>query len=132
MKKHGILNSEISKVLSDLGHTDQIVIADAGLPVPEGVQKIDLALAANMPTIADTLKVVLNDMAVEKVFLAEEITTKNRKLEQEIFDLIDEDITYNYVSHEEFKNLTKGTTAVIRTGEFTPFANIILQSKTIF
>ncbi|MEL5939435.1 D-ribose pyranase [Tetragenococcus halophilus] len=132
MKKHGILNSEISKVLSDLGHTDQIVIADAGLPVPEGVKKIDLALAANIPTIADTLKVVLDDMAVEKVVLAEEIRTKNRKLKQEIFDLMDEDIAYNYVSHEEFKSLTKDTTAVIRTGEFTPFANIILQSKTIF
>ncbi|AYW46524.1 D-ribose pyranase [Tetragenococcus koreensis] len=132
MKKNGILNSEISKVLSDLGHTDQIVIADAGLPVPEGVKKIDLALTANMPTFVNTLKAVLDDMAIEKVFLAEEINTKNRDLEEEIFGLMDKDVAYNYVSHEEFKNLTEGARAIIRTGECTPFANIILQSKPIF
>lgn len=132
MKKNGILNSEISKVLSDLGHTDQIVIADAGLPVPEGVKKIDLALIANMPTFSNTLKAVLDDMAIEKVILAEEISTKNRGLEKEIFGLMDEDVEYKYVSHEEFKNLTEGAKAIIRTGECTPFANIILQSKPIF
>jgi len=44
MKKHGILNSHISKVLTDLGHTDTIVIADCGLPIPDGVARIDLAL----------------------------------------------------------------------------------------
>ena len=44
MKRYGILNSHISKVLSDLGHTDSIVIADAGLPIPEDVHEIDLAI----------------------------------------------------------------------------------------
>lgn len=132
MKKHGILNSGISKVLSDLGHTDQIVIADAGLPVPEGVKKIDLALTVNIPTFANTLRAVLDDMAIEKFVLAEEISTKNKTLEKEIFDLMEEDLVYNYVSHEEFKNLTGNAKAIIRTGECTPFANIILQSKPIF
>lgn len=132
MKKHGISNSEISKVLSDLGHTDQIVIADAGLPVPEGVKKIDLALTVNIPTFANTLRAVLDDMAIEKFVLAEEISIKNKALEKEIFGLMEEDLAHIYVSHEEFKNLTGNAKAIIRTGEFTPFANIILQSKPIF
>lgn len=132
MKKNGILNSEISKVLSDLGHTDRIVIADAGLPVPENVKKIDLALTANIPTFVNTLKEVLDDMAVERATLAEEIHTKNRALEQEIFELLDVDLPYSYVSHEEFKESTKEAKAIIRTGECTPFANIILQSNTTF
>ncbi|MEG0552127.1 MAG: RbsD/FucU domain-containing protein, partial [Carnobacterium sp.] len=49
MKKNGTLNSELDKLLADLGHTDQIVIADAGLPIPAGVKKIDLALTLNDP-----------------------------------------------------------------------------------
>ena len=44
MQKIGILNSEIAKVLADMGHTDTIGIGDCGLPVPDGVKKIDLAL----------------------------------------------------------------------------------------
>jgi D-ribose pyranase len=35
MKRYGILNSHISKVLANLGHTDFIVIADAGLPISD-------------------------------------------------------------------------------------------------
>ena len=77
MKKNGILNSEIAKVLTDLGHTDQITIGDAGLPVPNGVKKIDLALALGEPTFIRTLEEVLKDMAIEKVILAKEIQTDN-------------------------------------------------------
>jgi D-ribose pyranase len=50
MKRYGILNSHISKVLANLGHTDFIVIADAGLPIPDGVKKIDLAVKTGMPS----------------------------------------------------------------------------------
>ena len=49
MQKGGMLNSSIAKVLADLGHTDTIVIGDCGLPVPAGVQKIDLALKPGTP-----------------------------------------------------------------------------------
>ena len=71
MKKHGIFNSDISKVLADLGHTDQIAIGDAGLPIPAGVPKIDLAIAQADPSFIKVLKVVLDDMKVEEVILAE-------------------------------------------------------------
>lgn len=51
MQKGGILNSHIAKVLADLGHTDTICIGDCGLPVPAGVQKIDLALTFGTPSL---------------------------------------------------------------------------------
>ncbi|MBE0344264.1 D-ribose pyranase, partial [Paenibacillus sp. 28ISP30-2] len=79
MKKHGILNSHISKVLSDLGHTDYIVVADAGLPIPEGVSKIDLALKLGVPSFQDVVDVIAADMVVEKVTLAEEIKQGNKE-----------------------------------------------------
>ncbi|EKN66707.1 RbsD or FucU transport [Neobacillus bataviensis LMG 21833] len=131
MKRHGMLNSHISKVLSDLGHTDYIVIADAGLPIPEGVAKIDLAIKAGTPTFTEVVDAVAEDMVIEKVIIASEIETENpetaKYLKEKFTDAISEQ-----VSHEDFKQLTKHAKAVIRTGEITPYANIILQSGVFF
>ena len=128
MKKTGILNSEITKVLTDLGHTDSICIADAGLPVPDGVKKIDLALKRGMPSFLETLNVVLGDMWIENAYLAEEIKTKNTDVLIGVKQVIQPQII-KYVSHEEFKKLAKSCKVVIRTGEMTPYANIILTSN---
>jgi len=132
MKKHGILNSDIAKVLSDLGHTDKIAIGDAGLPVPDGVKKIDLALTLSEPPFLSVLKVVLSDMKVEKVVLAEEIKDQNATQLTDIKAALIEDEQVTYVSHETFKEQLKDVKAVIRTGEATPYSNIILQSGVLF
>ena len=131
MKKHGILNSHISEVLANLGHTDTIVIADCGLPIPAGVKRIDLSLKIGIPSFKDTLLTVLEDMAVEKVTIAEEINVHN----QETLSLIKNyftDESISIVSHEEFKKITTNAKAVIRTGEATPYANIILHAGVVF
>ena len=65
MKRHGILNSNISRVLSSMGHTDRIAIADCGLPVPEGTERIDLAVTFGNPRFMDVLKAVSSDMKIE-------------------------------------------------------------------
>ncbi|WHA09997.1 D-ribose pyranase [Enterococcus montenegrensis] len=132
MKKNGILNSEITKVLADLGHTDQITIGDAGLPVPHGVAKIDLALKFGLPSFNDVLLAVLSDMAIEKVVLAEEIKTQNAQQLQAVLKALPKGVEIVYVSHTEFKKQTQNSKAVIRTGEVTPYSNIILQSAVIF
>ena len=51
MKRNGILNSDISRVLSYLGHTDQICIGDCGLPIPDETERIDLALRFGQKTV---------------------------------------------------------------------------------
>ena len=133
MKRQGILNSDISRVLSYMGHTDCIAIGDCGLPIPDEVERIDLALAFGVPTFMDTLKVVKQDVKIEKIVLAEEIKTANPKVLAEIEELFKgEDIEVEYVTHVELKKQTKDCKAVIRTGETTPYANIILQSGCIF
>jgi D-ribose pyranase len=129
MKKNGILNSEISKVLSEMGHTDTIVIADCGLPIPEDVKRIDLALKQGSPSFLEVLEALEADMEIEKVTLAEEIQDFNSDLEDVLKNKFTEK---EYVSHEEFKKLTHKAKAVIRTGEATPYANIILHSGVIF
>ncbi len=129
MKRHGILNSQISKVLADLGHTDMIVIADCGLPIPTGVEWIDLALELGTPAFADVLRVVADDMAVEQVTLASEIKEANEAALTTVSQL---NVTTEYVSHEAFKELTKQAKVIIRTGEATPYANVILHAGVIF
>lgn len=130
MKKHGILNSHISEVLSRLGHTDTIVIADCGLPIPDETIRIDLSLKRGTPTFLETLQVVLEDMQIEGVTLAHEMKDDNPEIEKEVTNHISAPI--EYVSHEELKELTKKAKAVIRTGEATPYANIILHAGVIF
>ena len=133
MKKAGILNSDISRVLSYMGHTDLICVGDCGLPIPDEVERIDLALKFGVPSFMETLEVVVNDMKVEKIVLAEEIKTQNPKVLGEIEALFaGQNIEIEYISHVELKALTRDCKAVIRTGETTPYANIILQAGCIF
>lgn len=135
MKKQGILNSDISRVLSYMGHTDRICIGDCGLPIPEETERIDLAVKFGQPSFMDVLKEVGSDMKIEKIVLAEEIKEKNPAVLNEIityFSSTDEKPEVEFVSHVELKALTKECKAVIRTGETTPYANIILQSGCIF
>ena len=133
MKRNGILNSDISSVLSYMGHTDRICIADCGLPIPEETERIDLAVKFGQPTFMDLLRVVGDDMKIEKIVLAEEIKENNPKVLAEINDYFaGQEIEVEFVSHVELKEMTKECKAVIRTGETTPYANIILQSGCIF
>lgn len=133
MKKAGILNSDISRVLSYMGHTDSICIGDCGLPIPDDVERIDLALKFGVPTFMDTLRVVKEDMKIEKIILASEIKEQNKEVLKQIKELFQyEEVEIEFVSHEVLKGHTKYCKAVIRTGETTPYANIILQSGCIF
>ena len=133
MKRHGILNSDISRVLSYMGHTDCICIGDCGLPIPDETERIDLAVKFGVPTFMDVLKEVGNDMKIEKIVLAEEIKEHNPQVLAEIREYFKgQDVEVEYVSHVGLKQMTRECKAVIRTGETTPYANIILQSGCIF
>lgn len=133
MKRAGILNSDISRVLSYMGHTDCICIGDCGLPIPDEVERIDLALAFGEPTFMRTLEIVAGDMKVEKIVLAEEIKTQNPNVLRQVEELFaGRNVEVEFVSHVELKERTFDCKAVIRTGEITPYANIILQSGCIF
>lgn len=135
MKKSGVLNSDISRVLSYMGHTDCIAIGDCGLPIPEETQRIDLAVKLGSPGFIEVLKVVAEDMKIEKVILAEEIKEQNREILEEIEALFKDSETgfvMEFIPHKQLKRDTKSCKAVIRTGETTPYANIILQSGCIF
>ncbi|EGK07416.1 D-ribose pyranase [Kroppenstedtia eburnea] len=131
MKKTMLLNSHLSRVISELGHTDHIVIADAGLPIPSETERIDLALRPGTPGFGETLEVILSEMMVEKAILAKETAEVSPSLHQELMRKLPE-VSWETISHEELKALTGKAKAVVRTGECTPYANVILQAGVPF
>ena len=88
MQKIGILNSEIAKVLADMGHTDTIVIGDCGLPVPDGVKKIDLALKLGTPRFLEVVEELAKYMEIEKIHVAAEMQSKNEECWQQMHKLL--------------------------------------------
>jgi len=139
MKKGVLINSEISYVVSQMGHFDGLTICDAGLPVPEGVKRIDLAVTGGIPSFMDTVKAVVSELQVQDVEIAEEFKEVSPALHQELLEFLaavaaerGKDISLRYMSHEEFKKNTAESKAVVRTGEYTPFANVILKSGVVF
>ena len=131
MKKIGLLNQPISAVIAGLGHLDSLVVADAGLPIPPETLRIDLALTKGIPTFLDTLRVVLTEMQVERAIVAEEMLKISPQIYEAIRALL-ADIPLETLPHINFKEQTRLARAVIRTGEFTPYANIILVAGVVF
>lgn len=132
MKKNGILNSEIAKILADLGHTDTLVIADMGLPVPKGVPKIDISLIPGVPSFIDVLSILLDEMVVEKAILALEIKENNTQQLTLIEDTLSDLIDIEFVEHSDLKKESASAKVIIRTGENTPYSNIILHAGVNF
>lgn len=135
MKRNGILNSDISRVLSYLGHTDKICIGDCGLPIPDEVERIDLSLKFGVPSFIEVLETISEDMDIEKIYLASEIKTQNPKVLKEIENIMKarkKQVEILFLSHKELKIATKDCKTVIRTGETTPYANVILEAGCIF
>ena len=131
MKKIGILNQPISTVIAGMGHMDTLVIGDAGLPIPFGTERIDLALTRGIPTFLDTLRAVLSEMQIEKAIVAQETVDVSPDVYTAIRELVGE-VPIEMVTHAALKEATGSARAVIRTGEFTPYANIILISGVVF
>lgn len=125
MKKIGIINADIAAVTASLGHNDRLTIVDAGYPIPTTTRRIDLALTPGVPTFLQTLEVVLSEVYVERIILAEEIKTYSPHILAGIQALLP-DVPIEFIPHVEFKAVVPDTRAVIRTAEFTPYANIIL------
>ena len=131
MYNSAILNGEINRVLGNMRHTDRICIADCGLPIPDGVEVIDLSLKMGEPSFLSVLDVVLAHFGVEKIFLASETESINPSLYAALRERFAE-TPRETMPHEDFKKLTASCRAIIRTGENTAYANLILQSSCIF
>ncbi len=134
MKKTPLLNIALSRVIASLGHGDILMIVDAGMPVPAGVELIDLALTRGVPDFISVLDVVLSEMQVESHVLANEMAeVKSPALQViESLNLDDQLGQQRWISHEDLKVLSRKAKAIIRTGECQPYSNVALVSGVVF
>lgn len=132
MRRSGLLHAELNRVIAAMGHTDTLVIADIGLPVPHGVPCIDLAVSPGVPGFTEVFEAIWGELAVEAVTFAEEIHAHNDALANLGKRLAAEGITVNETSHALFKHQCANAVAVVRTGEHSPYANVILHAGVTF
>lgn len=125
MKKTALLNRDVSAVIASLGHTDMLVVCDAGFPIPPSVRRIDLAVTANVPPFLKTLETVLTELEVEKIIVADETREVSPDLFKQIVELFPGQ-SMDTIPHIQFKEVARDARAAVRTGEFTAYANIIL------
>ena len=131
MKKSGVLNHQLSGVIAAMGHTDLLVVADAGLPVPPGVSCVDLAVICGLPPMLDVVRAIAGELAIEELTVADELLPRDAALPAAVHGLFP-DARFRTIPHEELKRQSARARAVVRTGECTPYANVVLASGVTF
>ncbi len=131
MKKQGILNAQLAGYIAALGHKDIFMVGDAGMPIPKNVPIVDLILTANVPTFRQVMDAILDEAVVEGYILAEEIKDKNPELLGYIEDKL-AGMECSFIAHDELKKLSANVKFAVRTGEFTPYPNVILKAGVAF
>ncbi|MHC1771881.1 MAG: D-ribose pyranase [Flexilinea sp.] len=129
MNETGILNREIAAELAKMGHTDRMLIADAGLAIPNTTKVIDLSLAVNVPTVIQVLEEILKHFSVEKIIYSQATVDVSPSREKELLNHFNKNVTVEIVPHLVLRDeMTRDVKFAIRTGDFTANSNIILVS----
>lgn len=129
MRKHGILNRHLTGALAELGHGDGVLVCDAGMPIPDGPRVVDLAFRAGVPSFAEVLEGLLDELVVEGATAASEIRDANPAAAGLLTDRFP---ALTLVPHERLKKLSAGARLVVRTGEARPYANVLLRCGVFF
>ena len=126
MIKQGIFHPQLLRVMGELSHRDTLVIGDAGLPIPKGVERIDLGWKAGSPGYLEVLEEILKYLVVEQATFAEEAKTVSPEFHKKALSLLPENLPIRYIPHTELKKESESAKAIILTGEFTGYTNVIL------
>ena len=130
-EKRGIINAQLAGLIAGLGHKDTFMIGDGGMPIPKGVEIVDLALCGGVPTFRQVMDAVLDEAEIESYTIAKEIVEKNPELLSYIREKLPE-AEEEMILHTELKERSARVKFAVRTGEFTPYPNIILRAGVAF
>lgn len=132
MKRSGVYHGEVSKVIAELEHFDTILIGDAGMPCQPGVKLIDLAVCAGVPSFFNVLKAILGELKVQRAFISSEMAAASPAAYRRLIDVCGEEFPIEAIAHDELKRQSGTAKAHIRTGECTPYCNILLEGGVTF
>ena len=128
MQKTGILNPAINSLLSRVRHTNTLVIADRGFPFWPQIETIDIALVDDLPKVLDVLRALRGNYTFGHAYMAQEFTPANSAETRSAFASSLSGIELRFEPHTEFKKRVPGAIGLIRTGDTTQYANVILES----
>ena len=128
MLKTGILNPAINHLLSRVRHTNTLVIADRGFPFWPEIETVDISLVDGLPTVLQVLNALRSNFVIGHAMMASEFLDANTESVQQDFAKALAGITLTHEAHVEFKKRIPGAIGLIRTGDTTQYANIILTS----
>jgi D-ribose pyranase len=133
MKKTGLLHAELSRTIASMGHGDILVIGDAG-PAGAAGRAGDRPGAARegVPGFLETLEIVLTELHVERAVIDEEMATVSPAMSAAFHAAWPSEIALHSVPHAELQATAKGAKALVRTGECTPYSNIVLVAGVVF
>lgn len=129
MRSDGLWHAGIVELVVSLRHHDTVVLADAGLPVPAHVPTIDLGWARREPRLLPVLAAIVGELVVERATIAEEAA------DAEWLDGLRcrlGPIPIDRTSHADLVARCAAARAVVRTGEDTPYSNVILHAGVPF
>lgn len=129
MKRAGILNRQLCGALAGLGHGHEVLVCDAGMPVPDGPRVVDLAFRAGIPSFADVLDGLLEELVTESATAATEVREANPATAGLLTQRLP---ALDLVPHEELKTRSARARLVVRTGEASPYANVLLRCGVFF
>jgi len=128
MLKTGILNPNINSLLARVRHTNTLVIADRGFPFWPQIETVDISLIDDLPRVLDVLRAIRGNYTIGKAFMAEEFHANNTAKTRRQFELALEGIPLSFEPHIDFKKRVPLAIGLIRTGDTTQYANMILES----
>ncbi len=128
MVESGTVNRELARVLATIGHQDEIILSDAGFAIPTGPEVIDLSLDENIPRVEEILRTLLKVFSVEGVVIAKEFTAVNPSKADGLKKILGADVTWEEIDHQDLKVRSRTVKAVIRSGDFAAYSNLLLIS----
>jgi D-ribose pyranase len=128
MLKTGILNPGINSLLSRVRHTNTLVISDRGFPFWPQIETVDISLIDDLPRVLDVLRAIRANYTIGKAFMAEEFRAANTAKTRHAFELALDGIPLAFEPHIDFKKRVPLAIGLIRTGDTTQYANMILES----
>ena len=129
MLRTGIINPAGLSLLARVRHTNTLVISDRGFPFWPGIETVDISLVDDVPTVLQVLEAVRANFAIGEVHMAEEFLAHNTGDTKAAFTRALTGLPVVYESHEKaFKPRVPRAVGLIRTGDTTHYANLILTS----
>ncbi len=125
---NGILNPQVNSLLARVRHTNMLVIADRGFPFWPMIETVDISLVDGIPTVLQVFQAIRPNFEIGEIIMAQEFNEVNSPEICKTFTDALANIPLHFQNHSNLKMLIPGAIGLIRTGDTTQYANMVIVS----